>query len=81
MIWYLRSKSIFWFKWLIKKGKAYFNKTKSLDHVQALVVKEGKILAKEGREGTKKMLSELKKNSDGILIKLPKKKLKYSILS
>ena len=33
-----------------------------------------KILAKEGREGTKKMLSELKKNSDGILIKLPKKK-------
>ena len=58
----------------IKKAKAYFNKTKSLDHVQALVVKEGKILAKEGREGTKKMLSKLKKNSDGILIKLPKKK-------
>jgi len=58
----------------IKKGKAYFNKTKSLDHVQALVVKEGKILAKEGREGTKNMLSKLKKNSDGILIKLPKKK-------
>ena len=58
----------------IKKGKAYFNKTKSLDHVQALVVKEGKILAKEGREGTKKMLSKLNRNSDGILIKLPKKK-------
>ena len=58
----------------IKKGKAYFNKTKSLDHVQALVIKEGKILAKEGREGTKKMLSKLKKKSKGILIKLPKKK-------
>ena len=58
----------------IKKGKAYFSKTKSLDHVQALVVKEGKILAKEGREGTKKMLSKLKKKSEGILIKLPKKK-------
>ena len=58
----------------IKKAKTYFNKIKSLDHVQALVVKEGKILAKEGREGTKKMLSKLKKNSDGILIKLPKKK-------
>ena len=58
----------------IKKGKAYFNKTKSLDHVQALVVKRGKILAKEGREGTKKMLSKLKKKSEGILIKLPKKK-------
>ena len=58
----------------IKKAKAYFNKTKSLDHIQALVVKEGEILAKEGREGTKKMLSKLRKNSDGILIKLPKKK-------
>ena len=58
----------------IKKGKSYFNKTKSLDHVQAIVVKDGKILVKERREGTKKMLSELKKNSDGILIKLPKKK-------
>ena len=58
----------------IKKGKAYFNNTKSLDHIQALVVKEDKILAKEGKEGTKKMLSTLKKKSDGILIKLPKKK-------
>jgi len=58
----------------IKKGKAYFNNTKSLDHIQALVVKEDKILAKEGKEGTKKMLSKLSKKSDGILIKLPKKK-------
>ncbi len=58
----------------IKKGKVFFNKTKSLDHVQALVVKDHKILAKEGREGTKKMLSKLKKKTGGILIKLPKKK-------
>ncbi len=58
----------------IKKGKVFFNKTKSLDHIQALVVKGDKILAKEGKEGTRKMLSKLKKNSDGILIKLPKKK-------
>ncbi len=58
----------------IKKGKAYFNKMKSLDHVQALVIKGDKILAKEGKEGTKKMLSKLKKKTDGILIKLPKKK-------
>ena len=58
----------------IKKGEVFFNKTKSLDHVQALVIKEGKILAKEGRLGTKKMLSKLKKKSEGILIKLPKKK-------
>ena len=58
----------------IKKGKFFFNKTKSLDHVQALVVNENKILAKEGREGTKKMLTKLRKRSGGILIKLPKKK-------
>ena len=58
----------------IKKGKTFFSKINNLDHIQALVVKNGKIIAKEGREGTKKMLSKLKKNSDGILIKLPKKK-------
>ncbi len=58
----------------IKKGIAYFNKINSLDHIQALVVKNGKIVAKEEREGTKKMLSKLKKNSNAILIKLPKKK-------
>jgi len=58
----------------IKKGKTFFRKINNLDHIQALVVKNGKIIAKEGREGTKKMLSKLKKNSDGILIKLPKRK-------
>ncbi len=58
----------------IKKGKAYFNKINNLDHIQALIIKDGKIIAKESREGTKKMLSKLKKNSDGILMKLPKKK-------
>ena len=57
----------------IKKGKTYFNKINSLDHVQALVIKDGKIVAKEVREGTKKMLSKLKIKSDGILIKLPKR--------
>ena len=58
----------------IKKGQLYFNKINNLDHIQALVVKDGKIIAKEGRGGTKKMLSKLRKNTDGILIKLPKKK-------
>ena len=58
----------------INKGQLYFNKINNLDHVQALVVKDGKIVVKEGREGTKKMLSKLKKVSNGILIKLPKRK-------
>ena len=58
----------------IKKAKNYFNKINSLDHIQALIVKDEKIIAKEGRQGTKKMLSKVKKNSKGILIKLPKNK-------
>jgi len=58
----------------IQKAINYFNEINSLDHVQALVVKDKKIIAKEGRQGTKKMLSKLKNNSKGILIKLPKKK-------
>ena len=58
----------------IKKGITYFNKLNSLDHVQAVIVKDNTILAIEDRHGTKKMLSRLIKKSDGILIKLPKKK-------
>ena len=59
---------------LIKKGILYFNQLNSLDHIQALIVKDNKIIASEGNQGTKKMLSKLKKASGGILIKLPKKK-------
>ena len=58
----------------IKRGVIYFNQLKTLDHVQALVVNDEKVIATEGNQGTKKMLSKLKKRSDGILIKLPKKK-------
>ena len=58
----------------IKKGIAYFGKLNNLDHIQALIVKEGKIIAKEDNKGTQKMLSRLKRNSNGILIKFPKKK-------
>jgi len=58
----------------IEKGIAYFNKLNSLDHVQAVIAKDNTILAIEDQQGTKKMLSKLKKKSEGILIKLPKKK-------
>ena len=58
----------------IEKGIAYFNKLNSLDHVQAVIAKDNTILAIEDQQGTKKMLSKLKKESEGILIKLPKKK-------
>ena len=58
----------------IKKGVIYFNQLNSLDHIQALVVNDEKIIATEDNQGTKKMLSKLKKKTNGILIKLPKKK-------
>ena len=58
----------------IKKGILFFSQLNSLDHVQALIVNDEKIIATEGNQGTKKMLSKLKKRLGGILIKLPKKK-------
>ena len=58
----------------IKKAITYFNKLNNLDHVQAVIVKDNTILAIEDQQGTKKMLSRLKQKSEGILIKLPKKK-------
>ena len=58
----------------IKKGVSFFKKLNDLDHVQALIVKDSKVISKENSSGTKKMLSNLKKKSGGILIKLPKKK-------
>ena len=58
----------------IKKGIIYFNKLNNLDHVQAVITENNKILATEGQQGTKKMFSKIKKGSDRILIKLPKKK-------
>ena len=58
----------------IKKGIKYFNKLNDLDHVQALIVNNGKIVAKEGKGGTRKMLTKLKRNTNGVLIKFPKKK-------
>ena len=58
----------------IKIGIKYFNKLNDLDHVQALIVNNSKIVAKEGREGTRKMLAKSKKKTQGILLKFPKKK-------
>ncbi len=58
----------------IKQGIEYLSKSNSLDHVQALVIKNDKIIAKEDSQGTEKMLFRLKRNPGGILIKIPKKK-------
>ena len=58
----------------INQGIRYFKRSNNLDHIQALVVKANKIIAKEDNKGTKKMLSKLKGYSGSILIKFPKKK-------
>ena len=58
----------------IIKGKKYLNKLNAHDHVQGLIVRNGKIIKIETSTGTKKMLQTLKpsKIKEGILIKLPK---------
>ena len=58
----------------IKIGIKYLKLTNPHDHIQALVIRNNNIIAKETTKGTKKMLQSIniKKNSRGILIKFPK---------
>ena len=60
----------------IKKGINSLSKLNLHNHVQALVVRNNKMIAKESSKGTKKMIQGIKKvaNKSGILIKFPKKK-------
>ena len=60
----------------IIKGKKYLNRLNAHDHVQGLVIRNGKIIQTETSTGTKKMLQTIKpiKIKEGILIKLPKTK-------
>ena len=60
----------------IKKGIKYLDKFNAYNHTQGLVVRQGHLVAKETYAGTQKMLQNLKKvkNTNGILIKFPKKK-------
>ena len=59
----------------IKLGIDTLKKTNSYDHIQALVVRNKKVIAIEKNSGTHAMLSSIKKtkNKNGFLIKLPKK--------
>ena len=49
-------------------------KNQTYKNFDIIVVNDEKVIATEDNQGTKKMLSKLKKGSDRILIKLPKKK-------
>jgi DUF1009 family protein len=61
----------------IKKGVIYFNQLNSLDHIQALVVNDEKVIVTEGNQGTKKMLSKLKKNQMEFLLNYLRKNKIY----
>ena len=58
----------------IKMGIKSLKFTNPHDHIQALVIKNNNIIAKETSKGTKKMLLSINitKNNRGILIKFPK---------
>ena len=60
----------------IKKGIVSLNKLSFHNHVQGLIVRNNKVVAKESSKGTKKMIQSVKniKKITGILIKFPKKK-------
>ena len=60
----------------IKKGIQSLSQINAHNHVQGAVVRNSNIIAKETSKGTKRMLQLLKnfKNSQGILIKFPKKR-------
>ncbi len=63
-------------KLTIKKGIQILNKSNSLNHVQALVVNNQKIISFEKRKGTKEMLRSIRndKLQNKLLLKMPKSK-------
>lgn len=60
----------------IKKGIVSLNKLSSHNHVQGLIIRNNRVVAKESSMGTKKMIQSVKniKTKTGILIKFAKKK-------
>ena len=63
-------------KLTIKKGIQILNKSNSLNHVQALVINNQKIISFEKRKGTKDMLRSIRNNKlqNKLLLKMPKSK-------
>ena len=60
----------------ILKGTKTLKKINSYNHIQALIIRDNKIISKETRKGTKEMIKSISKSKikKGILIKLPKAK-------
>ncbi len=60
----------------ILKGIQAFKKINSYNHIQAVILRDNKIISRETRKGTKEMIKSIPKSKikKGILIKLPKAK-------
>ena len=58
----------------INKSIKALNKTGAYSYSQGAVSRNNKIIAIEGKEGTEKMLRNIKNKGNGVLVKFPKKK-------
>ena len=58
----------------IKESIIALNKTGAYSYSQGVVSRNNKIIAIEGKEGTEKMLRNIKNKGNGVLVKFPKKK-------
>ena len=60
----------------IVKGINTLKKINSYNHIQAVIIRDNKVISRETRKGTKKMIKSITKSKikKGILIKLPKVK-------
>jgi len=58
----------------INKSIEALNKTGAYSYSQGVVSRNNKIIAIEGKEGTEKMLRNIKNKGNGVLVKFPKKK-------
>ena len=58
----------------IKESIKALNKTRAYSYSQGAVSRNNKVIAIEGKEGTEKMLTQIKNKGNGVLVKFPKKK-------
>ena len=58
----------------INKSIKALNNTKAYSYIQGAVSRNNKVIAFEGKEGTQKMLKQIKNKGGGVLVKFPKKK-------
>ena len=57
----------------------FLSKSNDYNHIQGVVSRNKKIIAIEGKEGTHVMIKKIKKNSNAVLVKFPKKKQDFRI--